>query len=213
MFYADNLDKMLRFGDVVKGYVCSSADLKYPVLSPEQNHDYKVNVEIPVYSVILTPCCSIEEGKVSLTPLIKVSTTFFKNPYFAEDLTRINREMDPEQTVPQETWDSFAPQEKERRLNEGRSYALLPYFIYNENAIFEKYTVRGDNIGYYMIDFRNIYTVKCQLIKKVDNGRSAEDSLIQSKLLQLTNDVRSELRDKITKYYSRIPIEESILED
>lgn len=213
MFYAEYPDNTLRFGDVVKGYVFSRADIREPVLSSTQNHNYKVNVEIPLYSVILTPCCSIEDGMITLTPLVKILSNFLKNSYFEEDLTRINREMEPKQTVPVDTWESFTLEEKEKRLSEGKTHSLVQYFIYEADDRFVKYPLRGKDIGYYMIDFRNIYTIKCDLIKRVCGGSSAEDQLLKSKCLQLTNDIRSELRVKIASYYSRKPIEDSVLED
>ena len=66
---------------------------------------------------------------------------------------------------------------------------------------------KGDNIEtkYYMIDFKNIHKLNC------DKINSPEDAPLQSKCLQLSVQTRSELREKISNYYARIPKEDLIL--
>jgi hypothetical protein len=95
MFYQDQMDGQLRFGDIVKGYVLSNPDLKRPILDP-MVHDYSIKINKPLYSVVVSPCCSIDKKSILLSPLIPVRNDFFDNPYFVEDLTSINRPMEPQ---------------------------------------------------------------------------------------------------------------------
>lgn len=213
MFYAEETDNYLRFGDVVSGYILPNTTIKEPILSfKSESHNYTIDVEMP-YSVILTPCCSIGESTITLTPLIKVRKKFLKNPYFAEDLTRINRMMEPQQAYSPDEWEKFSLEEQQRYLAEGTNYALLNLFIYEENEIFKKYTLRKQEITYHMINFKIIYTMKCTMIKRPEELKPEDAPIIESKVLQLSIQARSELRDKITYYYSRIPEEDVILGD
>ncbi len=213
MFYAEETDNYLRFGDVVRGYILPNTTIKEPILSfKSESHNYTIDVEMP-YSVVLTPCCSIGESTISLTPLIKVRSNFFKNPYFAEDLTRINRMMEPQQAHSPDEWEKFSLEEQQRYLAEEINYALLNLFIYEESEKFKKYTLRRREITYYMINFKNIYTTKCTMIKRPEELKPEDAPIIESKVLQLSIQARSELRDKIAYYYSRIPEEDEILED
>lgn len=157
MFYAKKRDNILRFGDVVRGYILSNPTIKEPV-SPlkSESHNYKIDIEMPINSIVLTPCCSIGESTISLTPLIKVRSDFFKNPYYAEDLTRINRMMKPQQSLSPDEWKKLSLEKQQRHLAEGTTYAHLNLFIYGENEIFKEYTLRQREITHYMIDFKNI---------------------------------------------------------
>jgi len=214
MFFEKELDNALRLGDVVQGYILANSSFKEPFFSTQsEGYDYKINVELPNYSVVLTPCCSIDVGKLSLTPLIKVRSSFLKNPYFAGDLTRINRKMNPEQTMTSEEWGELTPEDLWEREAEGFNYTLLYSFIYEENEIFKKYLLRQHEIGYYMIDFRNIYTIKCPMIKRSEGATLQDPSIINSKVLQLSIQARDELRNKISYYYTRPPKEDMIAED
>jgi hypothetical protein len=207
MFYAEETDKYLRFGDVVRGYILPNTTIKEPILSfKSESHNYTIDVEMP-YSVVLTPCCSIGESMITLTPLIKVRSNFFNNPYFAEDLTRINRLMKPQQSLSPDELEKFSPEEKQRSLAKKINYALLNTFIYEENEIFKKYPLRKREIRYYMINFKNI------MIKRPKELKPEDAPIIESKVLQLSIQARSELRDKIAYYYSRIPEEDEIAED
>ena len=208
------MDNALRLGDVVRGYISTIPTIKEPILSSQsEGYNYKIDIGMPNYSVVLTPCCSIEEGVISLTPLMKVRSDFFKNPYFAEDLTKINRRMEPQQAHPPDEWEKLNLEEKQRRLAGEMNFALLNFFIYEENERFEKYTVRSREIRYYMIDLRNSYTIKCAMIKGPEKAKPEDAPIIESKVLQLSIQARSELRDKIAYYYSRKPKEDKIVED
>jgi hypothetical protein len=201
------LDQALKFGDIVKGYILTNAIIEKPQWEIKHS-EYSVNVRLPPFSVIVTPCCSIEDKTIMLTPLIEVLPAFFDNPYLAEDLTRVNRIMSPEQAVPPHVWERIGDEEKQRRLAEGNTYAFANLFVYDEHSSFKEYTLnrRTGNIStnYYMIDFRNMYKVHC------DRIISASNSPVDSKHLQLSIDMRDDLRVKLARYYSRIPDEDLV---
>lgn len=207
MFYQEEVDDALRFGDVLKGYILAASNIEEPSLSKS----YKIDINVPAYCVVLSPCCSIGDETISLSPLIELRGSFFDNPYLAEDLTRINRKMGPQQSVSPQVWENFPPEEKQKRLEVGNAYAFVELFIYEKNDLFPKYTLhrRNGNIetNYYMIDFRNTYKLSCEKIKTPENAP------LDSKCLQLSIQTRSELRDKIADYYARVPKEDKILED
>jgi len=212
MFYEQKGDNALRFGDVIRGYININTTIKEPILDVKcLNEGYTLDISLPQFCVILTPCCSIRDKTISLTPLIKVEKKFFYNPYFAEDLTNINKVMRAEKTLPPDAWETLPNEEKERRLREGITYASPRLFIYEENDLFEPYTfnIHGKEIKtqYYMIDFKNVYKINC------DKIISPEKSPLESKCLQLSIQARSELRDKIAYYFARVPEEDQIFED
>lgn len=214
MFYTDRLNKALRFGDVVKGYILTNPFYNEPnIFLKEGSHNYKIDVEIPEYSVVLTPCCNIEGSIISLTPLTHVRSDFLLNPYFAEDLTRINRMMTAQQAMTPEKWEELDDEAKQKRKEERLNYALLRYFIYAENDRFQEYKVRNRMICCHMIDLKNIYTIKCPKIKRANNSRPADSSILDSKILQLSVTSRKELRDKVAYYFSRPPLEDVLEED
>ncbi len=211
MFYKEGNDNVLRFGDVLKGYVLTTPNIEEPILNIS-NTGYNIEIDLPFLSVVITPCCSIGQKTISLTPLIKLRNAFLKNPYLSEDFTRINRAMEPKQSVPPDTWNNLPEEQKQKRLEEGNAYAFLELFVYEKNDLFPEYSIyinkqRNIETNYYMIDFKNIYKLNCEKIN------TPEDAPIDSKCLQLSNQVRNELRDKISYYYARAPKEDKILED
>lgn len=208
MFYQEKMDEAFRFGDIIEGFVLSNSHISKPNL----NEPYNINVNIPSYCAILSPCCSIGQKSICLTPLIKLQNSFFDNQYFVEDLTRINRKMKPEDSIPSHIWDRLPEHEKQKRLTEGYGFAFFNMFIYEKHDLFIKYAVNRknrDNIetNFYMINFTNTYKVNC------DKIISAKDAPLEAKLLQLSIQARSELRDKISFYYARVPKEDLMLED
>jgi|GEM_PF-615635 hypothetical protein len=201
-FYQDRMSNALRFGDILKGYIFTAPQFE----NPEDLSKYIIDVSMPEYCVILSPCCSIRNNTILLAPLKKVLIDFYDNPYFKEDLTRINREMEPQETVSPDKWKKIHDEEKQRRLAEGRTYALHDYFVFSSHELLPEYplNVRGiePTTGFYMIDFRDTHKVKCNLIK------SPEKSPLSTKLLELTVRSREELRQKIKFYYGHPPDED-----
>jgi hypothetical protein len=209
MFYESEPSRALRFGDILQGFVFVEAD----VSDPKNQRSYKINVKNPSFSVVMTPCCSIGKKVLSLTPLIEIRPSFFDNPYFEDDLTRINRTMRPEETVSPTIWQEFPPEEKAKRLRETESYAVADVFIYEKHDLLPPYPLllrekrNTVSTNYYMIDFKNIYIIKC------DKVNSAEDSPYDLKNLELTVQTRNELRNKLGEFFKRRPLEDRILED
>lgn len=208
MFYITEVDKALRFGDVISGFISSIPDMKEPNL--EHKHpEYNIELSMPEFSVILSPCCSIGEATITLAPLVSVMKSFYKNPYFSEDLTRLNRQVEPEKAFDPITWENFSEEEKKLKSNEGVSFVFLDYFIYGEHEYLPRYPLKLKKIefdtGFYMIDFRKSYRVHCSKIQ------SAEQSPYESKILQLSVDTRKQLRNKISSYYLRAPKEDLAL--
>lgn len=214
MFYQEEIDrKSLRFGDVLKGYIATDITIKEPLLSMNNEcHNYKMDIELPDYSAVLTPCCSIGDNLITLAPLIKLRSNFFKNPYFVEDFTIINRVIDPEKAHFPDEWEKLSSEYMEHLKRQGPAYTLLELFIYGQNDLFPKYELRNQETNYYMIDFRKTYKLKCDLIIK-PKKTPVDSPILQSKCLQLSIPARSELRDKMSYYYGRIPEEDKILED
>lgn len=205
MFYQENMDKAYRFGDVLRGFILSSPNVSNPFLNQEKSEiDYRIDVSLPKFCVILSPCCSIGNGVISLTPLIQLKKNFFKNPYFNEDMTRINREMEPQQTVAPELWSTLGVEEQMKRMAAGKAFALVEHFIYDKYVLFPSYNLGDTETGYYMIDFRTTYNVNCKAIS------SAKQAPLDAKILQLSVQTRSELRTKISYFYGRIPKEDLI---
>lgn len=211
MSYTREPDKALRFGDVLKGYPSTTPRIEEPILTGN-SPKYAIDVTLPKFTVVMDPSCEIREQTICLTPLVQVSIRFFDNPYFAEDLTRINREMEPKQSLSPFAWSQLKPVEQQKRLNEGRKYALLNLFIYEKHDLFPFYPLKRKGqeeilTNYYMIDFRNTYKICCKKII------SPEKSPLKSKVLQLSPETRAELTNKLLKYYERIHFEDKALED
>ena len=54
-----------------------------------------------------------------------------------------------------------------------------------------------------MIDFRKIYSLNCNMVKRESELTEADRPLIESKRLELSVDTRKLLRDKISYYFWR----------
>jgi len=198
-FYQETADPGFRFGDIIKGFVSAT-----PIDS--NNTDYSIKIST-VFCVIISPCCSISDEVLSLIPLLPIKNSFLNNPYFQEDLTRINRLVPPEKALPPKAFEHMPTDKKTEMINKGPSYTFVDLFIYKEHDVFPEYivnhkTIRGFKTKYYMIDFRNTFSVNCSKIK---NPQTVPEGI---KYLQLSIDARAELRDKITHYYGRPPIED-----
>lgn len=199
MFYTSKPDNALRFGDIVQGYPTIISRIAKPNFDKEWN--FNIGVEFP-YSVIMDPSCEIRQQTISLTPLIKISKKFFDNPYFTDDLTRINREMEPQEALSEIAWSKLDSEEQQKRLEKGKTYALLSTFIYEEHDLLPKYEIKMDSgttaSNYYMIDFRSTCKLCCNDII------SPEKSPIYTKVLQISDETRQELTKKLMNYYARI---------
>jgi len=99
MFYTRKPDRALRFGDILRGYPVTIPKVEKPILTGNSKN-YQIDVKLPAYTVVMDPSCEIREQAICLTPLIQVNKRFFDNPHFTKDLTRIKREMEPQQALP-----------------------------------------------------------------------------------------------------------------
>lgn len=211
MFYESERESALRFGDVLAGFLTAVPVVDDPMLPDREGpeaHAYSIDVNKPPFCVVLSPCCSIGRKRISLAPLIHVRSAFFKNEYLAEDLTRVNRRMEPHQTLPSHTWDRMSDDERARRLNQGPGYAFLDTFVYEQHPLFPEYHVHRQgqdlNTRYYMIQFGDAFRVNC------DSVNPPEHAPLHAKQLQLSIQARSELRDKLAHYYARVPEEDQL---
>ncbi len=210
MFYTDTPDRALRFGDIVKGLVLSATCVDKPDTGFRK--DYQIEIEHPEFTVIISPCCSIGNKTLTISPLLKVLPSWFTNPYLREDLTRVNLPMKPEQSVPPETWQRLSQEEKEARfdMTMPESLAFYEYFVYSAHELLPRYKVESAKLhvngetGCYVIDFRRICRLTC------DQVTSAKSAPIEVKLLQLSKESRSQLRDKLSAYFARKPVEDSV---
>jgi hypothetical protein len=207
VFYQESIDPGFRFGDVIKGFISATPNVSNPPINFD-NTDYSIEISMS-YCAIVSPCCSIKDKVISLSPLLQVNKNIFKNPYFREDLTRINQIVPPEKSVPPIAFKRMPTEKKEEILSKDPSYAFTNLFIYNEHDLFPDYPIRLNgaddfNTRYYVIDFRNTFRVICS---KIQNPTNVPPGL---KCLQLTIDTRNVLRDKITYYYGRPPAEDIV---
>ena len=213
MFYEPTNSKILRLGDVVKGYLSTETKIKQPFLSIENSiyHNYTVNFKVPSFSVVLTPCCSIGEyNMICISPLIELKKDFFKNPYLVYDFTHINREIEPDKAYAPDDWQKIPPEEQQAKLARGKGYIEYYLFIYAPNDCFPPYERRGQQTQFYMVDFRNIQTLRCGLIKSREDTSEEDTNILASKCLQLSIQTRDELRMKLAHYFGRRPDEDEM---
>ena len=207
MSYDEDPNDILRFGDVLKGYYLANPkfdDAPYAVPS-----NATINLEFPSMCAVLTPCCSISDKVMTLTPLMQVSEKFFMNSFLREDLSRLNRQMEPRQSVPQGRWERMTPEEQIELSGRGPGFAFLECFIYEPHDLLPEYEFQTREremirTGYYMIDFRNTIKIESNQIQRNSTA------FAQYKRLQLSIVTRSQLRDKISYFYSRLPQEDVV---
>jgi hypothetical protein len=208
MFYMKTPSKALRFGDVLQGYCHTTAVLEKPALDRRFNK-YDIAIDFPLFSVLMSPCCQIERGTIALSPLVPIRPSFFANPYLAEDLTRINRMMTPQQAVPPKAWAAMDSKERQKREAKKIEYAFPYLYVFEKNAKFPVYTLKRGNenieTGYYMVDFKNTTKLICDIIK------SPEEAPLDSKILELSVETRKELGDKLASYYGTLAPEDLAL--
>jgi hypothetical protein len=206
MFYETLPSNAFRFGDVVSGFALTAPHLEKPTPASHPE-DYKVTITYPRHSVVLSPCCSIGASTVLLSPLRPILRKWLGNPYFVEDFTRINRPMTAQQVLSPEDLAGLPEAEKQKRLDFSKpAYAFVEHFVYEQHPLLPvyQYKWKGESkqIGHYMIDFRKIHKVECPLIQ------SATDCPLDAKVLQLSIDSRTQLREKFSDYFGRTPIED-----
>jgi len=198
-FYDSNPESALRLGDIVTGFPVTVPNAV--VGSQEDELNLSIRVTQPSFSVVMTPCCSIEAEAVTLAPLMQVRPAFFKSPYFTEDLTRINRIVEAKHSYPPQAWETMSPELKAEKLGQEPGYVFLECFIFAQHGLLPVYTVKigkwQEDTGCYMVDFKALYRFESKQIRR--------DAALPSgnKILQLTAEARRDLREKLTFYFSR----------
>lgn len=202
MFYEERSEPILRFGDVITNIV-----EHVPVLNklPHDN-EYQIDIKNTKYFVVTSPCCSIEDEMLSVSPMRPVLQKLFDNEYFRDDFTRLNLPIDPQNSIPKKAWDKMDVDKQRQFLEKGKTYSFIELFAYQGNECFDEYkiTTREREVfssRYYLIDFRNIFYFRSKEVRR-GNDFSA------IKLIQLSIDTRKELRDKLTNYFARVPEED-----
>jgi hypothetical protein len=205
VFYDPNPAEVPRMGDVVMGF--HNVTLKLGSSLDRDFGDLHIAVTHPRHLAILTPCCSIEKEVVSLAPLVPLPWAVFQNPYFVEDLTRINRLVPPDKAIPPMAWDNLPSDKRKQRMDGGNAYVWAEMFVFEANDLFPKYEIRRGNekreSNAYMVDFKGIFRVESKAI-----NRDSNRELVKLRLLQLSVQARQDLRDKLAAYFARVPAED-----
>ncbi len=223
-FYRETADYRLRFGDVLSGYVLGSLRQKdtvahsveapgCPLAKPPPL--FAVDLILPAFCVLLTPCCSIGKGTTALvvSPLRPVEKYWLETPYLADDLTRVNQKAMANVLTHPARWAKMTDAEQSREMEKGLGYGYAKNFAYAGNKHFSPYVVKlptGDvTTNWYMLDFLDVYMLNCESIRK-DRGEFLYPP--DSKLLQLSARVRTELKLKMATFFLG-PMDDDIAED
>jgi len=209
MFYDSNTQGILRFGDIVRGFLLTYSK-GYSPSSANKPDAYHIEVTHPNLAAVLTPCCTIAQSSgemLILTPLRKIRPDlYFDNSYLKEDFTRINCELTIQEAIGPEKWQKLSDEEKAQRLAQspGKKYIILDEFIYDKHDLLPEYELaymkkNKEAINYYMIDFRNIFRVQIP----------SDINPLSIKILQLSIQARKQLREKLAHYFGRRPEEDA----
>ena len=205
MFYEPNMDNALRFGDAIEGLVSVVPIFK----DLSSNFEYNLDISLPSYSVIMTPCCSIEDKEVAIAPLVPIKDAYIQNPYFTEDFTRLNNKIEPRSFLSDTVWAKLPPEEQARRISVGPAYFSSELFFYEGHPLLPSYTLkyRGGlthTTTCYMVNFKSIYKIKCdKIIRSTQNQ-------FETKRLQLSIQTRDLLRDRLNFFFGRVPDEDIV---
>jgi hypothetical protein len=205
-FYTDSPSKILRFGDVVTGFQAAALRMDSPNSSAKPL-DLKIHLSQPKYFVVMTPCCSIEMQALSLAPLEELRNTFLSLPQLWDNLSSINAQMPAQDAVPPKKWEHLDATQRSAIMAKGTCYVLVELFVYEPHDLFETYTLKkGKDLSrdfrHRLVDFKKIFRVDCS---QIDRNNDAPAGV---KVLQLTDTVRAQLRDKLAYFFGRPPDED-----
>lgn len=199
MFYKDPVDQIIRQGDIIKGLispeVIAHKFLDKSVINNSEDPSFSIDFRFN-FAVVITPCCTLQKANyISLCPLIPLLKDFEQNPYLFEDPTRVNFKVAPEKCVPPIAWEKkLPPEEKQKRIEKGPTYIYFQYFVFKK----DKDNLTDDM----MIDFNNTFN-----IRRKELGNKNE-KMLPVKVLQLSDETRETLRQKLVAYFIRKPEEE-----
>ena len=112
--------------------------------------------------------------------------------------------------MPPDTWANMSETEKHRRrAAEGdEAYADLQFFVFAPHDLLPQYDlVRrkvSHRIGHWAVDFKEISCVKCSDVN------SPKCPAVKLKILQLSIESRSALREKLAYFFHRVPREDIV---
>ncbi len=194
-------DTNLRLGDIIIGfsYIMPTFDDFFNAKS-----EFKLDIKDQNFFAVLTPCCSIENKIITLTPLRQIKYQLLSNSYFKEDLTRINRPIPAYKQYTDKAWDEMSEEIKEEIMAKEPGYGFFENYFYSPHEALPEYILKYKKnpelpFKYYMIDFKEAFTITSKLIQR---------GMTYPKTLQLTIQARDELRNKLAYYFSRIPEED-----
>jgi hypothetical protein len=202
MFYAAEPSEKVRFGDVIGAYIPSIAE----PLQISIKDQISIEIGLHTLCVVLTPCCQIpKSNEMLLSPLQQIKNKFLDNDKIRSDFSRINRLMEQRDQIHQRLLE--APDEDLiTRLSQPPSWAFRRNFVYLNNDLFPEYIIANKNMGMktrsHVIDFNNIFSIKKPQIEKI----------ISRKICELSIEVRNDLREKFSQYFSEVPLEDTAIE-
>lgn len=159
----------------------------------------------------MTHCCSIGKGNLALAPLQKIHhkiDILRLNSDIYSNFTALNRKIEKKKLIPKKNLDNIPPEKKTEIEMEGKGWHHIDKIFYDSNDLFTPYEIKlnDDEIiktASYIVDFSDIYNVKCSKIQK----NNIDKKILKSKYLELTDNAREEIKENIAMYFSR-PAEE-----
>src|SRR5271157_2693120 len=128
--------------------------------------DLQIHLTSPLYFAVMTPCCSIEAKSISLAPLGEARHSFFSNPRFVEDMTKINSLLSPADALSPQHLAALSEEKRAEELAKGPSYVYYDCFVYEPHALFGTYVIKKGQsswkVGHRLVDFKSIFRVECE---------------------------------------------------
>lgn len=232
MTYNGTIEDKLRFGDVVKGYLCAIPKVVKPFTN-NNAESYSIQIDNPIFSVVLDPCCEVGSGIISLAPLEQVNSRLWDIAFLAKDMTLLNIPGNAKNLMHPSTWNKLSEEEKKSAMQEADKFGHTPFFVYSGNPLFPEYTIIRENMYTETIDtvtqlptygvtkqqvsfvtkkrtrnFKNIFRVNCDKIVTAD--KPLDEIIKQSIVLQLSIKTRNQLREKLSNYFGKRPAEDVV---
>ncbi len=211
MFYADQFEERLRFGDVISGPQWAYAHVTHP---PAADQAFEVRLSTPL-AVLLTPCCQVGKARsLNIAPLNPISGVrqIFSNKHFAEDPLRIDAKVEPNLCLPESRWNELEPGVRDERIAGGAVYALKSLFVYEGKPPILpdfkfKVSDRDEKGAPVEVDGRWYY-VDFQEASRVSIAADQQQRASNWKKLQVSVETRELLRRKLANFYAEPPIED-----